>query len=117
MMSLGSRLADGHPKGVSTVDDGVRQVHPTAPVGLFQDVAVHVIASGMMEADQIQWCRRRQLKVGMILDLLPEPRGKLDVVTDHRLQAIHAVMSNDEPEFQGSEATPQGHMPVPVVDD
>lgn len=109
------RLSDAHPEGQLVVEPGVHQVDPPRTVDGIQDPLVDVISPFVPEADQVQRCRCRQLKLGILLNPTSELLGEPDVMPDMMAQSFDAIVTDDEPELESSKASPQRHLPVSVI--
>src|SRR5208283_37366 len=109
-------LADTEAQRQVVIESSVRQVQSAALVEAVHQPLIALVPATKSEARQVQRHRRSQLKAIVLLHPFGKLPRHLDVLADVVLKTFHAVITNDEPQLQGTKPAPERDMPVPVVE-
>ena len=95
----------------------VGQEEPAFAVEALEQAPVELVPRPMGEAHQVQRRRRDELEIGRGGEPGGELAGEFDMAAEVILQALDAVVADDEPELEGAEPAAQRHLPVAIIDD
>ena len=106
---------DRQPEEINIVDLRRYQVDHPIPVNPFQQLLVEFVAALQPEAHQPHDYLGRYFEAIVGQHERFEIMSQIDVLPDERLQVLHAVQPQHEPQLQGPEAASQWNLPVAVV--
>jgi len=97
-------LADAQPQDQSAVQFRVRKIEFSTSVQPVHQFLVEIVGTLEPEANEIELRRSGNFKIRVVLYVLQEYLGAVDVAAEMELQALDPVVANHEPQFQGAEA-------------
>src|SRR5260370_4714372 len=109
-------LANAKPQRQLPIELRVREVEVATVVQALDDGLVYSVSRFVAETDQVQRNRRGKLEAVVILHPICESLRQLHVATNVVLQALYAIVTNHEPQFEGTETAAQLDVPVAVID-
>src|SRR5215813_4277836 len=117
-MALGGRrMPNTKTQSEAIREPGVGEIKTAAAVESVEQALILVVAGAQAEAHQIERRFDRQFEALVALDPGSELLRQSHVLANVEAQAFYAVVAQHKPQLQGTEAAPQGDMPVAVVDD
>src|SRR3984957_6658908 len=109
-------LAYAEAQSEFSVQLGMGEKKIAAAVQAIHDGLVRCISAPVAKAHEIQWCRCGEFEIFVMAHPFCELLRHLHMLADVVLQAFHAVMANDKPQFQRTKTAPKLNVPVAVVD-
>src|SRR5690349_21423809 len=103
--------AERHAQRELFIELRVREEHVAGAVQAIEDALVDVVAAAMAEADKIERRIDDQIEVRVLSHPLGELLRDLHMVANVPLQAVDAIVADDEPELERAEAPAQRNLP------
>ena len=103
-------LANTESQCQPIIQTRVSQIEVAAPIQSIHQRLIHLIPAFAAKAHQVERDRRCQFETIIVPDPVRELLRQFNVPPNVILQALHAIMTDHEPKFQGAKAAAERNL-------